>query len=235
MAGAISFSGAGIAVGLAASLASCATAPLTPALADQLVLDRVNVVDVRDGTIARNRAIVIADGKIVRIVAAGSVRSAAKVDGQDAYVVPGFNDMHAHNLNTASPETSLPAMLASGVTGFRQMAPPNSVVDLGPASRSSPALLGKPGPLLAGPAFASPARAKVEVDRQKADGVDFVKVVDLPAPAFLAAAEAAHAAGLPFAGHLPATVDPRLAYRARWDGLKSDVASEILRVYTSRV
>ena len=223
MAGTIGAFRASVAVGLAALIAGCATVLPTPPLAEQLVLDRVNVVDVRDGTVARDRAIVIADGKIVRIVAAGSVKSgraAARVDGRGAFVVPGFNDMHAHNLNTASPETSLPAMLASGVTGFRQMAPAVPATETGLLSPSSPALLGKPGRLLAGPAFAAPATAKAEVDRQKAEGVDFVKVVDLPAPAFLAAADAAHSARLPFAGHLPATVDPRAAIRARMSAIE---------------
>ena len=90
-----------------------------------LVIDHVTVVDVRTGALARDRAVVIADGKIAEVTGAGAVRvagSARRVDGQGRFVVPGFNDMHAHNLNTDSPETSLPLMLANGVTGFRQMA-----------------------------------------------------------------------------------------------------------------
>ena len=113
---------AGIAAGLGALLASCATVTDTPGPAAELVIDRVNVVDVRDGSVARNRAIVIAGGRIVRVTAAGARGAARIVDGRGAWVVPGFNDMHAHNLNTASPQTSLPLMLANGITGFRQMA-----------------------------------------------------------------------------------------------------------------
>ena len=78
-------------------------------------------------------------------------------------------------------------------------------------SSATPALLIKPGRLLAGTDLASPAAAKAEVDRQKAQNVDFIKVVDLPADAFLAAATEARDMGLPFAGHLPPTVDPRAA------------------------
>lgn len=209
--------GSGLAGSLAALLAGCATIAPTGRLTQRLVIDHVNVVDVRDGSVARDRAIMIEDGRIVRIVAGGSVRAsgaARAVDGKGAFVVPGFNDMHTHNLNTASPETNLPAMLASGVTGFRQMAPVDPAVNVANLPANAPALLARPGRLLAGPAFATPAAVKAEVDKQKAEGFDFIKVVDLPTAPFLAAADQAHAQGLPFAGHLPLTVDPRLAIRS---------------------
>ncbi len=199
---------------VATLLAGCAAIPPGDTIRDGLLLDHVSVVDVRDGTVARDRAVVVADGRIVRVVAAGSIGvsgSAKVVDGKGAFVVPGFNDMHAHNLNTASPETSLAEMLANGVTGFRQMAPIDPASNLALISSATPALLIKPGRLLAGTDLALPAAAKAEVDRQKAQGVDFIKVVDLPADAFLAAAAEARDRGLPFAGHLPPTVDPRAA------------------------
>ena len=199
---------------LATLLAGCATVAPGETIAEGLILDNVNVVDVRDGSIASRRAIVVADGRIVRIVASGSVGAngaARTIDGNGAFVVPGFNDMHAHNLNTASPQTSLPAMLASGVTGFRQMAPVEPATNLALITGETPALLAQPGPLLAGPAFATAVTARAEVARQQAAGVDFVKVVDLPAAAFLAAAAEARSAGLAFSGHLPPTVDPRIA------------------------
>ena len=200
-----------IGIGFALMLAGCAAVP-QERRAD-LVIDRVNIVDVRDGSIARNRAVLVTDGRIVRVAAAGSVGGAATIDGHGAYVVPGFNDMHAHNLNSASPATSLAMMLASGVTGFRQMAPADPPTTVSLITPATPALLAKPGRLLAGPAFATPAQVKTEIDRQKAEGVDFIKVVDVPAPAFLAAIDAARSVGLPIAGHLPPTVDPRDAIR----------------------
>ena len=188
--------------------------------ANGLVLDHVNVVDVRSGSIARNRSVLIVGDKIARIGAAGSVggRGDRHIDGHGGFLVPGYNDMHAHNLNTASPETSLPLMLANGVTGFRQMAGAPALLARR-ASRQpivpaeSPAMLAMPGTLLAGPAFADANAVKAEVDRQKAQGADFIKVVDLPAKAFVAAADEATAQGLPYSGHLPPTVDAREAIR----------------------
>ena len=188
--------------------------------ANGLVLDHVNVVDVRNGSIARNRSVLIDGEKIARIGTAGSVggRGDRHVDGHGGYLVPGYNDMHAHNLNTASPETSLPLMLANGVTGFRQMAGAPALLARRASGQpvvpiESPALLAMPGTLLAGPAFASPDAVKAEVDRQKVQGADFIKVVDLPAKAFIAAADEATAQGLPYSGHLPPTVDAREAIR----------------------
>ena len=188
---------------------------------DGLVLDRVAVVDVRTGRLLRNRAVVVADGKIAKVVRAGTVKAAGaarRVDGRGRFVVPGYNDMHAHNLNADSPETSLPLMLANGITGFRQMVGAPPLLAARAAGKmllppNSPALLAMPGTILAGPAFAEPAAVTAEVARQKAGGADFIKLVDLPPPSFRAAANAARAKGLPLAGHLPPADDAREAMR----------------------
>jgi imidazolonepropionase-like amidohydrolase len=186
-----------------------------------LVLDHVIVVDVRTGQLARDRAVVVADGKIVEVTHGGAVRIAGAgrlIEGKSRFVVPGFNDMHAHNLNTDSPATSLPLMLANGVTGFRQMAGSPELLAARAAGKAllppdSPTLLAMPGTILAGPAFADPAAAVAEIARQKAQGADFIKVIDVPPAAFFAAADAARENGLPFAGHLSLAVDAREAIR----------------------
>ena len=59
--------------GLATLLAGCAAIPVPDIVSEGLLLDHVNVVDVRDGTVARDRAIVVADGRIVRVVPGGSI------------------------------------------------------------------------------------------------------------------------------------------------------------------
>ena len=212
----------------AAAIAASTAANARETVTAGLVLDRVTVVDVRTGKATRGRAIVIADGRIERIVAAGSVSTtggARRIDARNAFVVPGFNDMHAHNLNNASPATSLPLMLASGITGFRQMAPAAPFIAKDAAGKpvlpaDSPALLSLPGDLLVGPAFADPAAAKGEVARQKAQGTAFIKVVDLPQAAFLAAVDQAETDGLPISGHLSLAVDPRDAIRHGMDSIE---------------
>jgi imidazolonepropionase-like amidohydrolase len=206
---------------LAALLAAGPITARAVAIREGLVLDHVTVVDVRTGRLERDRAVVIVGGKIAGVTEAGAVKvvgSARRVDGEGRYVVPGFNDMHAHNLNTESPETSLPLMLANGVTGFRQMAGSPELLAARAAGKpilppDSPALLAMPGTILAGAAFADPAAAVAEVVRQKAEGADFIKVIDVPPAAFFAAEAAARANGLPFAGHLPLGVNAHDAIR----------------------
>lgn len=193
-----------------------------------LLIDHVAVVDVHDGRIAVAREIVIAGGRIQRIVPAHSVQatgSARLVEGHGAFVVPGYNDMHAHNLNTASPQTSLPMMLANGVTGFRQMAGSPELLAARAAGQrilplESPALLAMPGTILAGPAFATPEAVKAEVDRQKTEGADFIKIIDVPPAAYLAAIDEAKAQGLPIGGHLTPQVDPREAISHGMDSIE---------------
>jgi imidazolonepropionase-like amidohydrolase len=206
---------------LVALIASRADDAQAETVRNGLVLDHVVVVDVRTGGLARDRAVIVADGKIVAVVRGGTVRVAGSgrlIEGRGRFVVPGFNDMHAHNLNTDSPATSLPLMLANGVTGFRQMAGSPELLaarangnTLLPAD--SPALLAMPGNILAGAAFADPAAAVEEIARQKAQGADFIKVIDVPPAAFFAAEDAARDSGLPFAGHLSLAVDARDAMR----------------------
>ena len=212
--------GAG-ALGVLVLLVGAAAPALSERVRNGLVLDHVTVVDVRTGRLQPDRAVIVLGGKIARVARGGTVTatSAAKrIDGRGRFVVPGYNDMHAHNLNTESSETSLPLMLANGVTGFRQMAGAPQLLAARAAGKpilpaDSPALLAMPGTILAGPPFAAPAAAVAEVSRQKAQGADFIKVVDVPPPTFIAAEDAARANGLPYAGHLPIGVDARDAIR----------------------
>jgi cytosine/adenosine deaminase-related metal-dependent hydrolase len=206
----------GLAVALLAGVTPARAAPVPHGL----VLDHVTIVDVRTGQLDRNRAVVVADGRIVRISPGGVAVAAGmrRIDGHGRFVIPGFNDMHAHNLNTDSSETSLPLMLANGITGFRQMAGTPQLLAARARGRlllpaNSPALLAMPGTILAGPAFADPAAVTAEVNRQKTQGADFIKVIDTPPAAFRAAAVAAAANGLHFAGHLLPTMDAREAMR----------------------
>ena len=192
--------------------AALALAALTTPTLAATVIDGVTVIDPRTGKLQLNRAILIDGTRIIRIGRAGSIAADIKVDARGKFVVPGFLDMHAHPLNEGHPETSLPLMVAYGVTGYRQMAGSDELLaerKAGklPATSPMPEPLLMTGQVLAGPFAADPAAAVVESKKQIAEGADFVKVVDLRPEAFAAVAAAAKAAGKPFAGHLPATVD----------------------------
>ena len=186
-----------------------------------VVLDNITVVDPRHGKLQRGMAVVIDAGKIVQVVRAHRVAvsgAAQLIDASGKFVVPGYLDMHAHPLNSSSPETSLPLMLASGITGFRQMVGSPEQLEKRRQGQPltptvSPELLLIPGPVLAGPAVATPEAVIAEIRKQKAEGADFIKVVDLPPATYLAALDEAKADGLTVAGHLVPTLDVRDAAR----------------------
>ena len=215
---------------LAAAVVAMAAAPAFAAAVapPSLVLDDVVVVDVRSGALARGREILIEDGRITRIVRAHSLKPVAGVrvvDGRGRYVVPGFLDMHAHVLNSPTPQAALSLMLAYGITGYRQMSGSPQLLQARrdgrlPIPEASPALLATSGTILAGGPAVPAAAMVAEVDRQKAQGADFIKIIDLGAPAYFAALDEATRQGLPFDGHLPRSVDPREAARRGLRGIE---------------
>lgn len=186
-----------------------------------LLLDGVTVVGTADGSLQRNMAVLVREGRIVQVARAGTINADAgvrRVAARGKYVVPGFLDMHAHPLNSPTPQGALSLMLAYGVTGFRQMSGTPQLLALRRAGRlpmgpDAPALLATPGAVLAGPIATDPAAAAAAVDAQKTAGADFIKVVDLRPAAFNAALARATAVGLTFGGHLPPDVDVRDAAR----------------------
>ena len=98
--------------------------------AQDLVLTRVHVVDVRTGDVLRDHAIVIADGVIARVAPMDELAltnvAPRLVDGRGAYVIPGLLDMHAHVRGNGLPDWittdwMMPLLLAHGVTGVRDM------------------------------------------------------------------------------------------------------------------
>lgn len=84
-----------------------------------LVLDNVNIVDVKTGQVFENRQILISDGLIESIQSAGT-RSGPeyeRIDLEGAYIVPGLFDMHVH----IHDRKYLALNLAYGVTSVRNM------------------------------------------------------------------------------------------------------------------
>lgn len=196
------------------------------ATAQTLVLDNVTVVDTRTGKLAPKRAVVIDGNRIVRIAVAGSVKGAGKtINASGKFVVPGFLDMHAHPLTASSPQTSLPLMVANGITGYRQMGGDPGLLAARKAGKLpvpaiSPNLLITPGLVLAGPFANDPKAAAAQVHAQKEQGADFIKVVDLGPESFFAVLDTAREVGLPVAGHQPPSVDVREAVKRGMHGIE---------------
>lgn len=197
-------------------------------IADPLRIDNVTIVDPLDGSKRAAMSIVIDRGRIVDVLPTRDVRqgsSIATVEGANRFAVPGYNNMHSHALVAPRPELLLATMLAEGVTGFRQMSGTPKLLKardegrlvLGP---TTPALLAMPGDLVFPFNAGSAKEARAEVNRQRRQHADFIKLILLSRAAFFAAIDEANRLGLPTAGHLPPDVSPLEAAKAGFDSLE---------------
>ena len=179
-----------------------------------LRIDHATLINPRDGSVLADMTILVKAGQIIDVVPStaqnadpGAINAAGK------FVVPGYNDMHNHALQLNNPSGSLALMLAEGVTGFRQMAGSaellakrrNQALELGV---KAPALLEMPGEILTPLNAATPQAASAEVQRQKAQGADFVKIVFVSPEVFFAAVHEARRIGISIVGHLQEGTGP---------------------------
>ncbi|WP_168196600.1 amidohydrolase family protein [Bdellovibrio sp. ZAP7] len=189
---------------------------------ESIVLKGVTIVNTQNGQLLPNMAVMIDSGKISKIISAeavGEQGSKRVIDATGKYLVPGYLDMHAHILDDSSSAEMGAIMLAHGITGFRQMSGTDEILlqrkdGKLKLSEDSPELLGMPGPVLLR-SNASSADAAVElVQKQRSEGADFIKVVDVAPNVFFAALAEAKKEGEYFAGHIPAGVDAVQASKA---------------------
>lgn len=87
------------------------------------VIDDVSVIDPRSGTVQQHQTVVI-EGKWLRYVGplanAPAIGNARHIAGAGKFLSPGLWDAHAHTLKL-SPQLHFPLMLATGVTGVRDI------------------------------------------------------------------------------------------------------------------
>src|SRR5258708_12377188 len=91
-----------------------------------LVITHVTVIDVRDGRTRPDMTVVISGNRIVEMGEAGRTnlpKDAQIIDESGRYLIPGLWDMHVHLGNAT--EAALPLLVASGITGVRDMGSPS--------------------------------------------------------------------------------------------------------------
>lgn len=197
-----------------------------------VVVRDVSVVDVLSGRVLPHRSVAIAGDRIAAVGPADGIgipATARVIDGRGRFLIPGLWDMHAHVLwSDAAMRTGLPAYVANGVTGIRDMGGTLPVLAAFHASmqRDAPAwprvvaagaILDGPDPVQADVSIgvADAASARTAVDTLADAGADFIKVYTLvPRDAYFAIIDEAHRRGLPVAGHLPASVTVEEAVRS---------------------
>lgn len=187
-----------------------------------LTFTNVTVVDVERGVLLPNHTVIVSGTRITAVGPAASVRApagATVVDASGKYLAPGLWDMHVHAAFPGIDRVFLPLLVANGVTGVREMWGLMPVVDslrrqVGRVAFTGPRIVAAghildglpviwPGSVGVGTADA----ARRAVDSLVSAGADFIKVYSRLSPeAYRAAAAAAKARGVPFAGHVPTLV-----------------------------
>lgn len=194
-------------------LALLALAPLT--LAETTAIVNVNVVPMTGETVIKAQTVLVRDGLIAAIGDVDTVgvpQAAVIVDGTDRFLMPGLTEMHAHVTDTGSREFErlMSLFLANGVTTIRGMLgrPEHLALrdDIAAGRVLGPRLITS-GPSLNGSSVRGAADGARQVREQHGAGYDFVKIhPGLDADEFNAIADTANAVGIPFAGHVPASV-----------------------------
>jgi hypothetical protein len=208
--------------------------------AGPLRIDHVTVIDPRDGSTNPDMSVMVRGGKIVSVgVAVGTAPAGVRViDGAGRFVVPGYNNMHTHVFQEERSELFMAAMLREGTTGMRQLAGPDALLRRRaegrlPLGANTPGLLAMAGALVM--PFNSPSieRVRHEINRQKALGADFIKLIMVERDVFFAAVSWAHKQGMTIGGHLPPSITPSDASDAGYDYLEHLGTSANIWIETS--
>lgn len=191
---------------------------LLPALAarpDTTAIVNVNVVPMTGDHVVLQQTVVVTGDRIAAVGDVGDVavpRDALVIDGTDRFLMPGPTEMHAHVTDTAGRDVErlFSLFLANGVTTIRGMLGRPSHLGLRDGIASGdvqgPRLITS-GPSLNGNSVHGPEDGARQVREQHAAGYDFIKIhPGLSAPEFNAIADEARRLGMPFAGHVPASV-----------------------------
>lgn len=195
-----------------------------------VLFDNVRLFDADKGAFVESQAVLLRDGKIASIGAAGSIAAngVRTIDGKGKTLVPGIWDSHMH----IGDDWDVLANMANGMTSFRS---PGTTIERAKSAvsrrNSGDLLMGEPfiqaivdqkHPLAAQGSMtvSSEAETIAAVREIKNAGLWGVKFYTSMNPAWIAPGAAeAHKLGLHVSGHVPATMRPLDAVRAGYDEL----------------
>lgn len=203
---------------------------LVPANHSPTLVDNVLLFDSVKGEYVADRAVLISDGKVAAVGAAGSIKApagATTIDGKGKTLLPGLWDSHQH---VGGDDWNLLQNVATGMTNFRS---PGSMIpeaqslfkrrasgDLIAPDGKVSVIIDRKDPLAAQGALtvSSAEEAVAAVHKIKDAGMWGVKFYTSMNPAWIAPAAAeAHKLGLHVHGHVPAGMRPLDAVHAGYD------------------
>jgi imidazolonepropionase-like amidohydrolase len=209
------------------ALLPAVTATSAGAQAPPVLFEHVSVATMQAAEPLLDRNVLVRDGRIVAIGAAGRVPApagAVRVNGRGRTLLPGLAEMHAHvPPGNPPPEFTtrvLTLYLANGLTTVRGMlGDPKHLVLRDQLARGDvfgPRLVTS-GPSLNGGSVPSVAAAQAMVQAQRTAGYDFMKIhPGITRTVFDSLAATADRVGIGFAGHVPVDVGLGRALSARF-------------------
>lgn len=203
---------------------------LSPANRTPTLVDNVLLFDSVAGRYVPGRSVLVEDGKVKAVGAAGSIKPPAgttRIDGRGKTLLPGLWDSHLH---VGGSDWNLLQNVATGITNFRS---PGSMIDeslsilkrrgsgdlLAPDGKVA-VIIDRKDPLAAQGALtvSSAEEAVAAVRKIKDAGLSGAKFYTSMTPEWIAPAAAeAHRLGLHVSGHIPAGMRPIEAVRAGYD------------------
>ena len=194
-----------------------------------VLFDNVRLFDADKGQFLENKAVLLKDGKVAAIEAAGTLMKedgTRVIDGRGKTLVPGMWDSHLH----IGDDWNVLMNMAEGITSFRSPGTDiDRAVDATKRWKSGDLLMGEPfisqiidkkDPLAAQGAevVSSQAEAIAAVHKIHEAGLWGVKFYTSMNPAWIPAAAAeAHKLGMHVHGHVPAHMRPWDAVKAGYD------------------
>jgi hypothetical protein len=182
-----------------------------------VLIEHVNVVDVRASAIHFDQTVVIRGERIERVRKAAPTKGTKRIDGRGKYLIPGLWDMHVHL--GAINRDSFQIYLANGIIGLREMASSPAEFSRLKLYRTDVASGKTVGPQLVAtaegiegpnsgkvPPFGAQdaTDARTAVDLLRKIGADFVTVGgDVSREAYFSLAEECRRHKFPFSGHVP--------------------------------
>ena len=192
-----------------------------------LLITNASIIDVKTGEILKNRVVAIDSNRITAIYR-GTIHfgdSTQVLDANGKYIIPGLWDMHTHYC--WSYIYLDPLLIANGITGVREMWGNMPRVKeirkktrlgeiIAPDIYTSGSIIdGYPPYFMGSVGVKTPEEAKKAVEQQKAEGVDFIKVLSsLTEECFMAIASTANENNIPFGGHVPDEISIYLTMNA---------------------
>ena len=194
-----------------------------------VIFDNVRLFDADKGQFLENKAVLVKDGKVAAIEAAGALMKqdgTRVIDGRGKTLVPGLWDSHLH----IGDDWNVLMNMATGITSFRSPGTDiDRAVDATKRFKSGDLLMGEPfvaqiidqkHPLAAQGAevVSSEAETIAAVRKMHDAGLWGVKFYTSMNPAWIpAGAKEAHRLGMQVLGHVPATMRPLDAVKAGYD------------------